>query len=87
MSESNWSDIPLTHEYTKNSRGIGVADMAYALRAGQLQRASGELTYHVLDIMQSILEASTEGKHIMLTSTCSRPAALPPGTLEKAWGD
>ena len=85
--ESEWSEIPLTHGYTTNSRGIGVADMAYALRAGQPHRASGELAYHVLDAMQAILEASAEGKHIMLTSTCSRPAPLPPGTLEMAWGD
>jgi predicted dehydrogenase len=87
MGESSWSDIPLTHEYTKNSRGIGTADMAYALHAGQPHRANGELTYHILDTMQTILEASTEGKHLLLTSTCSRPAALPPGTLEEAWSD
>lgn len=85
MDESSWSDIALTHEYTKNSRGIGVADMAYALYAGEPHRANGELAYHILDTMQAILEASTEGKHILLTSTCSRPAALPSGTLEAAW--
>jgi predicted dehydrogenase len=85
--ESDWRDIPLTHEYTKNSRGIGVADMAYAMRAGKPHRASGRLAYHVLDTMQALLESSTEGKHIMLESTCSRPEPLPPGTLEMAWGD
>lgn len=85
--ESDWRDIPLTHEYTTNSRGIGVADMVYALRLGRLHRASGELAYHVLDTMQAILEASSEGKHIVLNSTCSRPEPLPPGTLEMAWGD
>ena len=85
--ESDWREIPLTHEYTKNSRGIGAADMAYALRSGQPHRANGELAYHVLDTMQAILEASIEGKHIIITSTCSRPEPLPPGTLEMAWGD
>ncbi|TMD87538.1 MAG: Gfo/Idh/MocA family oxidoreductase [Chloroflexi bacterium] len=85
--ENDWRDIPLTHAYTTNSRGIGVADMAYAIRAGQPHRASGALAYHVLDSMQAILESSTEGKHIVLTSTCSRPEPLPPGTLETAWGD
>jgi predicted dehydrogenase len=85
--EGEWSDIPLTHEYTKNSRGIGVADMAYAIRSGLPHRASGELAYHVLDTMQAILEASAEGKHIALTSTCNRPEPLPPGTLEMAWKD
>ena len=30
-----WQDVPLTHEYTENSRSVGVADMAYALRSGR----------------------------------------------------
>lgn len=85
--ENDWRDIPLTPGYTTNSRGIGVADMAYALRAGQPHRASGALAYHVLDSMQAILEASTEGRHIVLTSTCTRPEPLSPGTLEAAWDD
>ena len=38
----------------ENSRGLGVADMAHAMRSGRPHRASGELAYHVLDIMQSI---------------------------------
>ena len=30
-----WSEVPLTHGYAENSRGAGVADMAYALRSGR----------------------------------------------------
>jgi len=82
-----WSEIPLTHGYSKNSRSIGVADMGYALRTGRSQRASGELCYHVLDIMHAIHEASREGRHIELSSTCRQPAPLPmglrPGQLDE----
>jgi predicted dehydrogenase len=85
--ENDWREIPLTHGYTTNSRGIGVADMSYALRAEQPHRANGALAFHVLDSMQAILEASAEGRHIVLTSTCSRPEPLPSGTLETAWSD
>ena len=74
-----WSEVPLTHGYSVNSRGIGVADMAYALRSGRPHRANGEMAYHVLDAMQAFLDSSAESKHIELTSTCSRPAALPLG--------
>ncbi|MFL5628656.1 MAG: Gfo/Idh/MocA family protein [Ktedonobacteraceae bacterium] len=81
--EGTWSDIPLSHGYTKNSRGIGVADMAYALRSGRPLRASGELAYHVLDSMCAFEEASQKGKHIELTSTCKRPEPLPIGLTEK----
>ena len=32
---SEWSEIPLSHIYADNSRGIGVADMAYGIRFRQ----------------------------------------------------
>jgi len=77
-----WRQVPLTHRYAENSRGLGVADMAYALRSGRPHRASGELAYHVLDVMQAFHEASQAGKHVELASTCARPAPLPLGLPE-----
>jgi len=77
--EKEWQEIPLTHGYTENSRGIGIADMAYAIRSGRQHRANGELAYHVLDIMQAFHDSSREGKHIELTSQCERPAPLQAG--------
>lgn len=74
-----WEDVPLTHIYIENSRGLGVADMAAAMRSGRPHRASGELAFHVLDIMQAIHEASDQGRHVALTSTCERPTMLPVG--------
>ena len=76
---SDWVEVPLAFGYADNSRGIGVADMAYALRSGRKHRASGELAYHVLDLMHAFHDASNEGKHIMVESTCERPAILPLG--------
>jgi predicted dehydrogenase len=77
--EEEWRDVPLTHANAANSRGLGVADLAQALISGRPHRASGELAYHVLDIMHAFHDASREGRHIELTSTCERPAPLPPG--------
>jgi predicted dehydrogenase len=74
-----WSEVPLTHGYTDNHRGIGVADMAYALQSGRPHRASGELAYHVLDVMHAILDAAESGCHVDIKSTCQRPAPLPLG--------
>jgi predicted dehydrogenase len=54
-------------------RGLGVAEMAQALRAGRPPRASGDLMYHVLDIMHAMHEASTEERHLHLESGCPRP--------------
>ncbi|HEX8833584.1 MAG TPA: Gfo/Idh/MocA family oxidoreductase [Abditibacteriaceae bacterium] len=74
-----WKEIPLTHGYSDNSRGIGLADMIQASRSGRKHRASGELAYHVLDLMHSFHDASREGRHIEMQSTCERPAPLPMG--------
>src|SRR5690606_3693353 len=38
-----WVDVPLTHGYTENARGVGAADMAKAIRTGRAHRASGAL--------------------------------------------
>ena len=73
--------MPLSHGYTATSRGIGVADMAYALRTGRPPRAGGALALHVLDIMHAIHEAAATGRHVELTTTCERPAPLPLGLL------
>jgi hypothetical protein len=80
--EPDWAEPPLTHGRTENSRSIGVADMAHALRSGRPHRASGELAFHVLDVMKSFADASAAGRHVELTSACQRPAPLPPGLPE-----
>ncbi|MBI2941042.1 MAG: Gfo/Idh/MocA family oxidoreductase [Chloroflexi bacterium] len=74
-----WTDVPLTHGYTENTRSLGVADLACALRSGRPHRASGDLAYHVLDVMHAFHDASREGRHVELASTCDRPAPLPVG--------
>lgn len=71
-------DIPLTHGFTDNSRGIGVADMARALhKYDSSARASGEMACHVVDIMVSVLEAADAGRRVDLTTTMTRPDPLP----------
>jgi predicted dehydrogenase len=77
MGADKWEEVPLTHGHTENVRGIGVSDMAEALTLGRPHRASGELAYHVLDIMHAIHDASEQGQHIELSSTCSRPEPMP----------
>ncbi len=80
--EKGWAPLPLTHVYSENWRGIGVADMAYGLQSGRRHRANGEMTCHVVDIMQSFLDSGRKGRFVTLASTCERPAALPTGLVE-----
>jgi predicted dehydrogenase len=79
--EKAWQDVPLTHS-PDVGRGIGVADMAYAIRSGRPHRASGELANHVLENMESLLKASVEGRYLPIESACARPDALPVGLQE-----
>ncbi|MDR0325045.1 MAG: Gfo/Idh/MocA family oxidoreductase [Oscillospiraceae bacterium] len=71
-------EIPLTHGYETDSRGIGAADMARALRSGMSpHRASADLAYHVLEIMDSLIASAKTGGHVTLKSSCLRPEPLP----------
>lgn len=76
-----WEKIQLTHR-SDVQRGIGVADMAKAILNGRPLRASGDLAYHVLDLMHAFDDSSNQGQHIEIHSTVERPAALIQGELE-----
>ncbi|MFW5985763.1 MAG: Gfo/Idh/MocA family protein [Halanaerobiales bacterium] len=71
-----WKEIPLSHGYTENSRGLGVSDMARAIKNGERNRASGELAYHVLETMHGFHIADKQGRHYQLKSDCQQPAPL-----------
>ncbi|MGI6561768.1 MAG: Gfo/Idh/MocA family protein [Clostridia bacterium] len=77
IRRNEWTEVPLTHMYRDNSRGIGVADMAYALKTGRKNRCSGELACHVLEIMHGIHIASDTKSNYVLETTCERPQPLP----------
>lgn len=74
--EKEFMEVPLTHGYQTNSRGIGLADMAEAILEGRPHRANVNLTYHVLEIMHGFHIASEQGKHYQLTSEVKRPQLL-----------
>ncbi len=83
----DWEEVALTHGFGDgNYRSIGVADLAHAVRAGRPHRASMELAYHVLEVMEGFLKSSHAGRFIEIESRCERPAALPtdlaPGRLD-----
>jgi predicted dehydrogenase len=58
-------------------RGIGVLELARAIRADRPERASGALAFHVLDAMASTLEAADGGAPVEVTSTVDVAPPLP----------
>jgi predicted dehydrogenase len=67
MSEAAWETLPLVG--VEGGRGLGVLDMARAIRGGGEHIATGELGYHVLDAMVSIEESVASGRFVEVEST------------------
>lgn len=83
--EGEWEDVGVPRLYADNSRGLGLCDMARAVRTGGVHRASGELAFHVLDVMHAILESAREARAVSVSSSCERPSPLPEGWDEGSW--
>lgn len=86
-ARGEWCDVPLTHGYAEQSRGLGIADMARAIRTGRPHRANGDLAFHVLDIMTALLATSDAARYTDLQSTTDRPAPMPTDLPEGAVDD
>lgn len=71
-----WAPVSLA--YPEGQRGLGVVDMASAIRTGRASRVDARLARHVLEIMEGLHESSDTGRHIVLRSTCDQPASVPP---------
>ncbi|WP_299092990.1 Gfo/Idh/MocA family oxidoreductase [uncultured Metabacillus sp.] len=74
--EKEFVEVPLSYGYSQNSRGLGVADMAMAIIEGGKFRANGDLAFHVLEAMHGFHDASDNGTHYHMESTCERPESL-----------
>jgi predicted dehydrogenase len=71
-----WDTLPVGSAYSKNSRGLGLADMAYAIRSNRPHRADGRLAYHVLEVALGLLEAAQNRTCVQIASRCERPEPL-----------
>lgn len=80
-------EFPFTHGYKDNSRGIGCAEMAWAMRAGRPHRASMEMAYHVFEQIHGMLISARNGCRYEMESTFDIPEALPAGYIDNGfWG-
>lgn len=79
QADGSVKEFPFSHSFSDNSRGVGLADMAYALRSGRPHRASGQLARHIIDATLGILESSRTGQYVSLAPFQDVPAPLPLG--------
>ena len=71
-----YEEVSLKYGYTANSRGLGLADMAWCIRNGGASKVSGECSLHVLEIMLGVLESSKSGRHHVMETSCEPPEPL-----------
>ncbi len=80
--EGGWDVIPSSAGYVGAGRGYGLADMALT-PSGEEHRANGQLAYHVLDVMESLLKSASSGSAETVQSTVERPAPVPLTSLSE----
>jgi predicted dehydrogenase len=80
-----WTEVPASAGYADAGRGVGLADLAHAIETDRPHRASGELAFHVLEIMDAVLRAASEHRVVELTSSVARPDPVPFGTTPSTW--
>jgi predicted dehydrogenase len=76
LAGTGWKRLEVSAGYLDAGRGFGVADLALT-PDGQEPRASGQLAFHVLEVMESLLLSAHGGSSVAVESTVHRPAAVP----------
>ena len=76
QGRDDWLIAENTHGHNEDSRGLGLVEMAYAIRQGRAPMANGELAYHVLEAMTGILESPERNRFVNVDSRCARPDLL-----------
>ena len=56
-----------------NYRGVGLAEMIYSIRKKKQHRCNGNLSLHVLNIIEGIHKSAKNGKKYFFKTSCERP--------------
>jgi predicted dehydrogenase len=68
-----------SHAFSDECRGLGVAEMAWAMRMGRKNRASKEMAYHALDVLHGIVKSSEMKSSQVIQSTFVKTPPIPRG--------
>jgi predicted dehydrogenase len=80
--EDTWTELPGSRQpddWKHNLRGLGVAEMAQAIRAGRRPRAGADLACHVVDLIAGLVRSGATGNRVELSTTCAQPEPVPAG--------
>ncbi len=71
-----WKEVPLLYDYAENSRGLGLADMAKAIRTGRDHRANYQQQRHVLELMTGFSKSCESGAYIPMQTKYTPTAPM-----------
>jgi len=71
--------VTLMHGYLDDTRGIAVADMAYAIKNNRRPRAHFDMGFHAFEAIHGIIESCETGKVYVMESACPRPEPIKVG--------
>lgn len=83
--DCSWHDLPVSAGYADAGRGYGLADMAHAIGTDRPHRASGDLAFHVLEVMEAVSAAARDHAVVDVHSRVERPATVPAGSAPGSW--
>lgn len=72
----DWEALPVSAGYEGSARGFGLLDY-HRTAAGDVPRADAGIAFHALEIMETMMTSSVEGRRLELGPAASRPAAVP----------
>ena len=75
-------EIPLMYDYAENSRGLGLDDMAAAIRDGRPARADWQQTFHVLDAITGFDRSAASGQWVRMSTQYERRAPMKKAALK-----
>ena len=66
-----------------NYRSIGMSEMLYSIEKKKKHRCNGDLSLHVLDIIESTMRAATTGKPQKIKTKCEKPKSFTEQEIKK----
>jgi len=71
-----WEDVKVERPYSENSRGLGVAELAQAVQENRPHRASGDVAFHVLEVMHGLLKSAEQRAEVDIQSSPAIPTLM-----------
>ncbi|NHI17411.1 Gfo/Idh/MocA family oxidoreductase [Microbacterium excoecariae] len=85
LADGDWGGqefLDVAQEGVVVGRGLGVLDMVRAIAEDRPHVATGELGYHVLDVMLSAQESAASGEFLAVASSISAPVPTVPAGFD-----